>query len=117
MAVAGFGAANCQMAAYSLSELIPNKWRHIGVVLADLATLIAVVVSPVTARYGLYVGNWRWNFYSAAIAQGLSFLGLLFLYFPPKHPTGIPYGQVFREMDYFGKLRTISSPAFIIHIC
>lgn len=30
MAVTGLGAANCQMAAFALTELLPNKWRHIG---------------------------------------------------------------------------------------
>lgn len=30
MAVGGFGAALCQMAAFALPELLPNKWRHIG---------------------------------------------------------------------------------------
>ena len=32
------------MAAFALSELLPNKWRHIGVVLADAAVLVAVIV-------------------------------------------------------------------------
>jgi MFS family permease len=102
-AVTGFGAASCQMAAFALSELIPNKWRHLGIVFADLATLIAVIVGPVTARYGFYEGDWRWNFYSAAIAQALSFLGLFLYYHPPKHPLGLPYSQAFKEMDYVGK--------------
>lgn len=113
LAICGFGAASCQMAAFALSELLPNKWRHLGVVFADLATLIAVVVGPVTARYGFYVGNWRWNFYSAAIAQALSFLGLYLLYHPPKHPNGIPYAQALKEMDYGGKLSV--SLRFCIH--
>ena len=30
MAVDGFGAAMSQMAAFALPELLPNKWRHIG---------------------------------------------------------------------------------------
>ena len=30
MTITGFGAANCQMAAFALTELLPNKWRHIG---------------------------------------------------------------------------------------
>lgn len=34
MALLGFGGANCQMAAFALPELLPNKWRHIGVVIA-----------------------------------------------------------------------------------
>lgn len=74
------------MAAFALPELLPNKWRHIGVVIADLTTLMAVILAPITGLYGFHEGNWKWNFYAAAIAQFLSFLGLLFLYFPPAHP-------------------------------
>ena len=103
MTIVGFGGANCQMAAFALSELLPNSWRHIGVVLADLATLVAVIVGPVTARYGFQAGTWEWNFYAAAIAQALSFLGLFFLYFPPKHPNGLPYKEVIPNLDYVGK--------------
>lgn len=74
------------MAAFALPELLPNKWRHIGVVIADLTVYLAVIVAPVTARYGFEFGTWTWNFWGIAICQGLSFLGLLFLYFPPAHP-------------------------------
>ncbi|KAF4634270.1 hypothetical protein G7Y89_g3853 [Cudoniella acicularis] len=102
MVITGFGAANCQLAAFALTELLPNKWRHIGVVLADAAVYITITIIPVTARYGFYAGNWRGHFYAAAIAQFISFLGLFFYYHPPAHPLGLPYGQVFREMDYFG---------------
>ena len=31
----GFGAGNCQLAAFALPELLPNKWRHFAVVIAD----------------------------------------------------------------------------------
>lgn len=74
------------MAAFALPELLPNKWRHIGVVIADLTVYVAVIVAPVTARYGYEFGTWAWNFWALAIFQALSFLGLLFLYHPPKHP-------------------------------
>lgn len=102
MAIAGFGGANCQMAAFALSELLPNKWRHIGVVLADASTVIAVIVAPVSARFGIEMHTWRWNFHVAAILQFLSFLGLLFMYFPPAHPLGLPFKTVIRELDYLG---------------
>lgn len=102
MTVVGFGAANCQMAAFAVGELLPNKWRHIGVVLADLATIIAVVIAPVTGRFSFESGTWHWNFYAGAILQFISFVGLLLLYFPPKHPNGIPHKQVLKEMDYVG---------------
>ncbi|KAJ6186212.1 Major facilitator superfamily domain general substrate transporter [Penicillium mononematosum] len=90
LVVSGFGGANCQMAAFALPELLPNKWRHIGVVIADLTVYIAVIIAPVTARYGYELGTWAWNFWGVAIFQGLSFFGLLFLYHPPKHPYAQP---------------------------
>lgn len=74
------------MATFSLAELLPNKWRHIAVVIADIAVFFAVILAPVTARYGFEFGTWAWNFWALAIFQGLSFLGLLCLYFPPTHP-------------------------------
>lgn len=74
------------MAAFALSELLPNKWRHIGVVIADATTLMSVIIGPVTARFGFESGTWRWNFWGAAICQFLSFVGLYILYFPPAHP-------------------------------
>lgn len=79
-----------QMAAFALSELLPNKWRHIGVVIADCTTLLAVIVAPVSGRFGFEMGTWKWNFWAAAIAQFASFLGLLFLYYPPAHPLVLP---------------------------
>ena len=48
------------MAAFALSELLPNKWRHIGVILADVTTLMAVIFAPVTGRYGWETGHWQW---------------------------------------------------------
>jgi MFS family permease len=78
------------MAAFALSELLPNKWRHIGVVITNSTTLLAVILAPVTARYGYETGGWKWNFWAAAIAQFVAFLGLLFLYYPPAHPSVSP---------------------------
>ncbi|KAL5345545.1 hypothetical protein ACLOAV_009295 [Pseudogymnoascus australis] len=104
MTVTGFGAALCQMATFALTELLPNKWRHIGVVFADIAVYVCITVIPVTARYGYYVGSWRANFIAAAVLQFASFLGLYFFYFPPAHPLGLPYKQVLRELDYVGIL-------------
>ena len=106
---AGAGGGNAQMAAFALSELLPNKWRHIGVVLADVATFLSVIVGPVSARFGYEHGTWRWNFYTAAICQFLSFLGLYFYYHPPAHPLGIPAMQALKEMDYVGMVLFIIS--------
>ncbi|KPI44781.1 uncharacterized protein AB675_8655 [Cyphellophora attinorum] len=104
MTIEGFGAALCQMAAFALPELLPNKWRAIGVVLADFAVYLCITVIPVTARYGYFVGDWRANFYSAAGLQALSAAGLYFFYYPPAHPLGIPFRTAFKQLDYLGML-------------
>ncbi|KAK5203006.1 hypothetical protein LTS03_011129 [Exophiala xenobiotica] len=62
MAVDGFGAAMCQMAAFALPELLQIN----GDILA------------------------------------LSFLGLLFFYYPPAHPLGLPLLVALKEIDYIG---------------
>ncbi|PGH04289.1 hypothetical protein AJ79_07136 [Helicocarpus griseus UAMH5409] len=108
MAITGLGGANCQMAAFALSELLPNKWRHNGVVLADATTLMAVILGPITGRYGFESGVWYWNFAAAAVLQFLTFLGLYFYYFPPAHPYGMSKRQLIKELDYLGGMLFIA---------
>jgi MFS family permease len=45
----GFGGENCQIAAFALPELLPNKWRHIGVVIADAGIYLDVIAGPVVS--------------------------------------------------------------------
>jgi MFS family permease len=49
-ALLGFGGGNCQLAAFALPELLPNKWRHFAVVMADGLIYFDVIVGPVVAR-------------------------------------------------------------------
>lgn len=114
-ALIGFGAGNAQLAAFALPELLPNKWRHISVTIADLGTWIAVVVGPIAARYAIVDGDaWRWLFYAPAIGSFLSFFGLYFLYFPPKHPRGLDFKVALRELDYIGGVLFILSATLIL---
>ena len=53
----GFGAGNCQLAAFALPELLPNKWRHFAVVIADGLIFFTVIVGPVTARIAILHGD------------------------------------------------------------
>lgn len=53
----GFGAGNCQLATFALPELLPNKWRHIGVVIADGVAFFPVIAGPVTARVAIRHGD------------------------------------------------------------
>ena len=51
------GAGNAQLAAFALPELLPNKWRHSAIVLADVGVYFAVVVGPVAARFAAQNGD------------------------------------------------------------
>ena len=73
MSLNGVGAGNCQLAAFALPELLPNKWRHIGVVLSEPFAYVAVIVGPVAARFAIAHGDaWRWLFYANAIGNGIA---------------------------------------------
>lgn len=114
-AIIGFGAGNAQLAAFALPELLPNKWRHIAITIADLGTWVAVVIGPIAARYAIRHGNaWRWLFYAPAIGTGFSVIALYFLYFPPAHPRGLTLRRAIRELDYGGAILFILSSTLIL---
>ncbi|KAK4497186.1 hypothetical protein PRZ48_011636 [Zasmidium cellare] len=117
-ALIGFGAGNAQLAAFALPELLPNKWRHSAVVLADIGCYFAVVVGPVAGRFAAEHGEaWRWLFYGPAIAVFFSFCGLLCYYYPPQHPRGLPLNRALKELDYAGAiLFTVSATLVLVGI-
>ncbi|KAK5003666.1 hypothetical protein LTR28_009884, partial [Elasticomyces elasticus] len=111
----GFGSGNCQLAAFAIPELLPNRWRHIGVVIADGVTFFAVIAGPVTARVSITHGdNWRWGYWAVAITIFLGFIPLAFLYYPPKHPRGIPWDQALKHLDWVGIVSFTLSAAMIL---
>jgi len=113
-AILGVGAGNSQLAAFALPELLPNKWRHIAITIADLGVWLAVLVGPIAGRVAYRNGSWRWLFYVPAIGAALSFAALYFLYFPPSHPRGLPFKQALRELDYIGGLLFIFAATLIL---
>ncbi|KAF2422105.1 MFS general substrate transporter [Tothia fuscella] len=115
LALIGFGAGNAQLAAFALPELLPNKWRHSAVVLADIGVYFAVIVGPVAGRFSIQNGDsWRWLFYGPAIAVAFSFAGLYVYYYPPAHPRGLPFNQALRELDYVGAILFIIATTLIL---
>src|SRR5262245_48479494 len=67
--------------------------------------MVELCVIPVqSATQCLIQSQWRWLFYAPAIATGISFMLLVWLYHPPKHPRGIPWNEALRQLDYGGAL-------------
>ncbi|OCK74407.1 hypothetical protein K432DRAFT_363637 [Lepidopterella palustris CBS 459.81] len=114
MAITGFGGGNCQLAAFALPELLPNKYRPAAVGLVDAANYINLIVGPVAAQYAVKHGAWRWLLYALSIVIGGSGIGLIALYFPPKHPRGIPWRQALRELDYVGAMAFTAAANLIL---
>ncbi len=114
MTLIGMSAGTCQLAAFALPELLPNKWRLFAVVITDLGIYFTFIVGPIAARYAIIDGNtWVWGFYTTAIVAAISFAALFFFYHPPNHPRGIPFGQAMRELDYISAL-TFAAAAVLI---
>ncbi|CAK7215013.1 hypothetical protein SCUCBS95973_002331 [Sporothrix curviconia] len=103
-ALIGVGAGLCQLAAFALPELLPNRIRHIGILIADSSTWVAVLFGPIVGRFAVTEGaeRWRWMFYTPAILVGISFGLLIWLYHPPTHPRGIPWHEAIGQLDYLG---------------
>ncbi|KXJ93101.1 fungal trichothecene efflux pump [Microdochium bolleyi] len=105
MSLIGFASGNTQLAAFAVPELLPNKWRHIAIVIADAIVIVAVIIGPIAGRYSVVniaSEAWRWLFYVPAILAFFSGAGLVLYYYPPSHPRGLPFKRAIRELDYGG---------------
>jgi MFS family permease len=115
LAVAGFGGGFCQMAMCSIPELMPNKFRHIGIALSDGFVFLIVVIGPVVGRYAVDSGDgWRYIYYGGFIAQVISLICLFLLYHPPKHPKGVPWREAIGGLDYVGMLLMIPGVCLVL---
>ncbi|KAF1846276.1 MFS general substrate transporter [Cucurbitaria berberidis CBS 394.84] len=102
LAVTGFGGGFAQMAMCSIPELLPNKFRHIGICLSDGFVFLIVIIGPIVGRYAIDVGAWRYVYWAGLVAQFLSFTALFIFYKPPKHPKGVPWHEAIKGLDYVG---------------
>ena len=63
------------------SELMPNKFRHIGICIADAVVFVVVVLGPVVGRYAIETGNnWQYIFWAGFIGCFISLVFLVWLY-------------------------------------
>ncbi|KAH0827271.1 hypothetical protein FOPE_00024 [Fonsecaea pedrosoi] len=84
----GFGGCQCQLAAFAAPELLPNKWRHWAVVIADAMVLFSVIVGPPTARIAIRHGD--------------------------AHPRGVAWHVALRQLDYVGMLTFTGATTLIL---
>ena len=85
----GVGSGITGIALIAVPELIPNRYRHIGVVLADSVVYIMIVIGPIAGRFAVLHGDerWRYLYWVGFIIEAVATIGLFFLYrkSPIKH--------------------------------
>ncbi|KIX04491.1 uncharacterized protein Z518_05361 [Rhinocladiella mackenziei CBS 650.93] len=106
MTLLGAGCGLIFVAYAGIPELLPNKWRGIGLgftefcILLPFAGLAVLLGNLLTAN-----ASWRWIFYLAIIYSGVSLVGVTAFYFPPSRPQADyekSRWQEVRELDYIG---------------
>ena len=82
LALLGAAGGVSGVALIAVPELIPNKYRHIGVVLADAVVYLFIILGPIVGRLVVIKGNdtWRWVYWVGFILQALTGVGLTVFY-------------------------------------
>ena len=57
----------------SIPELMPNRYRHIGICLSDGFVFLIVIIGPVVGRYAIDAGDsWKYIYYGEIILSIIS---------------------------------------------
>ncbi|KIV99714.1 uncharacterized protein PV09_08644 [Verruconis gallopava] len=107
MAILGFSSGMSQLGLIGVPELMPNKYRHVGIVISDGVLFPILICGPIIGRYAIKDAtsrNWQWVYWASFICMVINFVGIYFCYVPPKHPRGVPWKQAIAGLDYVGAL-------------
>ncbi|KAH6983857.1 fungal trichothecene efflux pump-domain-containing protein [Ilyonectria destructans] len=102
----GVGTGFIFVAYAGVPEMLPNKWRSLGLGILEGGISIPWGVVSVLLANALYeYASWRWIFYIGVIVEVISLLGTAFFYWPTPRPRGDfdkTRWQQFREIDWIG---------------
>lgn len=87
MLIAGLSLNGCAsgiagIALIAVPELMPNKWRHIGIVIADAVVYLFIIMGPVAGRFTILNNDerWRWLYWAGFIMQTVAGIGMFVFY-------------------------------------
>lgn len=87
----------------SIAELLPNRYRSIGVGFTDFCLLPFSTFGPLIGLTLAQRASWRWVFILGAITGVIAFVGTAIFYTPPSRPLrDRTRTQILRELDYPG---------------
>ncbi|KAM0188481.1 hypothetical protein ACHAPI_010587 [Fusarium lateritium] len=102
----GFGTGFVFVSYAGVPEMLPNKWRSLGLGILEGGIAMPWAVISVILSNALYeYATWRWLFYMAIIVEAVAFVGTATFYWPTSHPRGDfekTRWMQFREIDFVG---------------
>ncbi|KAK6364744.1 hypothetical protein LTS17_011849 [Exophiala oligosperma] len=103
MVLIGFGTGATFVLYPGISELLPNKYRSIGLAWTELNLLPFATFGPLIARTLTVNASWRWVYILGVITGVISIVGTAIFYHPPSHPLiEVSRRQLLSEVDYLG---------------
>lgn len=104
----GLGTGVVFVAYAGVPEMLPNKWRSLGLGLLEAGIAIPwAVISTVLGNALNEYASWRWIFYIGIIVEAIAFLGTAWFYWPTPRPRGDfdkSRWDEFKEIDFVGLL-------------
>ena len=106
--ISGFGAGLIFVGYAGINEILPNKYRSLGLAWTEACIGPMNLLAPIISRSLLASGaagiSWRWLYIIGVILGSFCLLGIAFVYFPPRHPTMYHEDTVmrFRDLDFLG---------------
>lgn len=89
-----------------ISEILPNKYRGIGLAWTELNLAVWAVPSTILATVLVSDASWRIMYYLCIGYGAFSLAGTYFVYYPPSHPRqdDKTKWQQFKDLDFIGAI-------------
>ncbi|KAH6986898.1 fungal trichothecene efflux pump [Ilyonectria destructans] len=104
--IIGLGTGFVFVAYAGVSEMLPNKWRTLGVGILEGGIMVPWGMVGALLGAALFeFASWRWIFYIGIIVEAITMAGTAVFYWPTTHPRGDfdkTRWQQLKEVDWVG---------------
>lgn len=107
MAIGGFGTSTALVLYPGLSEILPNRYRSIGLAWTEFNLVPMSIFGSLAGHALAQNSTWRWVFIIGGITAVISLIGTAVFYFPPPRPHAVAQisrRQLLKELGYIGIL-------------
>ncbi|KAK5200434.1 hypothetical protein LTR72_009684 [Exophiala xenobiotica] len=103
MTILGVGTGMTFVIYAGISEILPNKWRSLGIATTEINLAVLGTFGPLMGRGLAENATWRWLFILGEIAGLIAMVGTVIFYRPPRRIfQDRTKRQVLYELDYVG---------------